>query len=288
MEIFREVNLIFQRSFLLVKYNLVLTLPFLFFWLLLGFVLQPLAVTGAGQGILFTLLLVLGLIAAFLSGWLNMFKKSVESPVDKNLSDDKHTEDSFSLFREFFPGVGKYFWKIALGLVSLFIMFNILMLIIEIIIIPLFGAFESFSQEDLVKAMNNPEGISRFWAEISENDRLRIFKIAGVEALFTILYLYVTMFWSQLVVLNEDSPFSSFKKSFKVIMKDPQRTSLVFFLNFMLIIFIFFGGTILLVNPVIKLLMIVLFVYSLVFYVMQTFVYLERNVDLTPGVKANQ
>ena len=281
-----EINNLFQRTFSLVKYNLVLTFPFLVFWLILGFLLLPLTTGGGNGGILFTFFLLAALIAAFLGGWLNMFKKCVETPTDENLPDDKRTYDSFWLFREFFPGVGKYFGKMFLGVLIYFFLFNIFMLVLEMIIVPIFGTFESFTQQEMMTALQDPDTTARFWEDISAADKSRIFKIAGFEIIFTFLFAYLTMFWSQLVVLKDFYPIKALIESFHTVIKNPSRTSVIFILNVVLILTVFFIGAILMVNPIFKLIMILLFVYALVFFVMMTFLYLERYEESESGFQS--
>lgn len=273
MEIISEINILFTRAFSLLRYSMVLTIPFLLFWLISGFVLIPL---NSGGGMFFSLILLLGITAAFLSGWMNMFKVCVETSVDENLPGDKRTSDSFHLFKEFFPGVGKYFGKIALGVVIFIFLFDILTLLLEITIVPFFGSFESFSQQEMIEAMKTPEAATQFWQNMSEPDKAKILKIAGLEVVFALLFFYLTMFWSQLVVLKDIFPLKALMESFKTVIKDPLRTSIIFFLNFILILIVFFTGAILIENPLFKLIMILLFVYALVFYVIATFLYLEK------------
>lgn len=288
MEFNTEIKSLFRRGFVFVKNNVVLTLPFFVFWLLLGFVLLPLA-TGAAQGIIFTLLLAFGLKAAFLSGWLNMFKKCVETPIDQNTPDYKHTYDSFTLFKEFFPGVGMYFWKSLLGIIIVFVGFNFFMLLIELIIIPLFGSFNSFSHDELVKAMQSHEKAFEFWRNISPEDQSRIFKIAIVEVIAAVGFLYFMMFWPQIIILKNSSAINAIKESFFAVKNDLAITFTIFFINFVMIIFIFFSGTVLIENPLARLLLILLFVYALVFYVMVTFVYLEkRHADVLIPAETNE
>jgi len=288
MENFSETNKLFQRTFSLVKYNMVLTIPFLLFWLILGFVLLPLNSGGAGQGIFFTLILLAGIIAAFLAGWMNMFKRCVETSVDENESEDKRTTDSFWLFREFFPGVGKYFGKMILGILIYFFLFNIMMLIVEMAIIPLFGSFESFSQQEMVKSLEDTDKTAQFWKSISSADKTRLFQIAGIEVLFTLLFFYLTMFWAQLVVLKELYPIKAIVESVKAAIKQPVETGTIFLLNFTLVLIVFFIGAILIANPLVKLIMILLFVYALVFYVMATFLYLEKEGETHTVIKTEQ
>lgn len=278
MEVFRDINSLIRRAFVVVKYNMVLTLPFLLFWLVLGFVMLP--ISQGGGAVFYTFALVAALISAFLSGWFNMFKKAVETAVDQNEPDEKHVYDSFSLYKEFFPGVGKYFTKIILGIIMVFLLFNIFMFIVEAVLMPLMANFESLNRQDLAESLKNAGTASEFWQGVSDADKAKLLQIAGLEAVFALLFTYLTMFWVQLVVLEDKFPIKALEKSFKTIIKDPARTSTVFFGNVIFLSVITLLGAVLALNPLVKLVFILLFVYALIFYVMMTFVYLERYGEI--------
>ncbi len=55
---------------------------------------------------------IVALKSVFLSGWLNMFHMCLENLNNDNLTDEQKTLNSFNLYKEFFPGVGKYFQKV--------------------------------------------------------------------------------------------------------------------------------------------------------------------------------
>jgi len=275
---FQEILRLIRRAFVMVKYNMALTLPFLLFWLILGFMLTPMG-SGGGAAI-YALLLFVGLLAAFLSGWFNMFKKCTETSVDQNEPNDKRVSDPFYLYKEFFPGVGKYFTKIILGIVMIFLLFNILMFMLEVILMPMLATFDSFSREEMGEALKGAEAITEFWGGISDSDKAKLIKIIGIEFIFSILFIYLTMFWAQLVILEENYPIKTLKKSVMTIIKDPARTSIIFFGNAIFISVINFISIIMAMNPLIKLVFILLLVYAFIFYVMMTFLYLERYGEI--------
>ena len=123
MKFLTDIETLFRGSFNHLKHNMVLSLPFLAFWLIIVFVLISLT-NGAVK--LFSLFLLLGITSAFISGWFNMFKRCVETPVNENQPEKEQVEDSFYLFKEFFPGVGKYFVNILVGLLLFLFTFNLL------------------------------------------------------------------------------------------------------------------------------------------------------------------
>lgn len=262
----RTINKNFSQAFSLVKYNLVLFLPFFMFLLVIGFLRGS-----------YALFIVPAVIAVFLSGWLNMFKQCTEMPTDENLSGDKRTEDSFLLFREFFPGVGKYFVKITFGILIYFILFYILMFALETLFMSLLGEFDTFSRQDLIDSMKSPIATTAFWSKLDYSDKIKIFRIAGLEALSTLLFFYFTMFWMQIIVIKDSYPLKALLHSFITIIKDPVNTFIIFISGISSLLFIIFVGAILSMNPLFQLLILFLFVFIIVYFVMVTFIYLERS-----------
>ena len=100
------VNKLIPRTFNIVKINQVLIMPFLMFLLLVVVVLSPGGINP------FVIVAVLALKSVFLSGWLNMFHMCLENTNNENISDEQKALNSLNLYKEFFPGVGKYFQKI--------------------------------------------------------------------------------------------------------------------------------------------------------------------------------
>ncbi|OGI03966.1 MAG: hypothetical protein A2Y25_01035 [Candidatus Melainabacteria bacterium GWF2_37_15] len=274
--IYQLINNIFLQSFSLVKYNLVLFLPFFIFLLVTGFVFMPVASISGSPSVFYMFLVMPSLLAVFLSGWLNMFKICVETSTDENLAGEKRTENSFILFREFFPGVGKYFLKIAIGILIYFFLFNIFMLVLERVLMSLLGDFESFSSKELVGSLSNSATAAAFWETISSEDKIKLFKIVGLESFFTLFFLYLTMFWTQLIVLKEIFPIKAFIQSFKTVIKDPINTFIIFISGSSLILLVIFVGAIVSVNPLLQLFALILFVLVIIYFLMLMFVYLEK------------
>ncbi len=273
----RLVNDIYLQAFSLLKYNLVLFIPFFLFLLVAGSILLPTSNMSSAPPIFYLFFVLPALLAVFLSGWLNMFKKCVQVFADENKEPEKRTEESFLLFKEFFPGVGKYFFKIALGLLIYFFLFNIYMLVLETIIMSLLGGFESFIPEEFSHSMKSQQAAVAFWEGISQPDRVKLFKIAGLEFVFTFIFMYLTMFWVQIIVIKEGLPLKSLVRSVKTVIGNPLSTFILFVSGFSFILLVVFIGAIVSVNPLFQLLFLILFVTTVIYYLMLTFIYLEKH-----------
>ncbi|MEI8389745.1 MAG: hypothetical protein WCG23_07645 [bacterium] len=260
------VNKLIPRTFNIVKINQVLIMPFLMFLLLVVVVLSPGGINP------FVIVAVLALKSVFLSGWLNMFHMCLENTNNENISDEQKTLNSLNLYKEFFPGVGKYFQKIFWGILIFILFVNL----VESAIFHFLGTFKSFSLENLPQTLSTKSDFLNFWNKISHADKIRIFKIAAIDMSFVGFFSYLTMLWTQFVVVENKNPVSAFISSIKAVLNDPINTFLIFTLMLISFIFIFVLNFMLGENILSQLLTLMLFAYVIVYYTMMTFLYFER------------
>jgi len=260
-------NKLISRTFNLIKVNQVLIMPFLLFLLLVVIVLSPLG--GVNP---FVLIALIALKSVFLSGWLNMFHMCLENSQDDALSDEQKTLNSLNLYKEFFPGVGKYFQKIFWGILMFLLFINLL----ESSIFYLFGNFKSFSMEKLPHALNTKADIMAFWSKISHSDKMKLYKAAILDLSFVGLFSYLTMFWMQFVIVENKSPLNAFVSSIKAVFKDPINTFLIFVSTLICFIAVFILNITLSSNILTQLLTLMLFAYIIVYFTMMSFLYFER------------
>lgn len=261
------IHKLIPRTFDLVKVNQVLIMPFLMFLLLVVVVLSPLG--GINP---FILVAVLALKSVFLSGWLNMFHMCLENTKDDNISDEQKTLNSLNLYKEFFPGVGKYFQKIFWGVLIFLLVINLA----ESAIFHFLGNFKSFSLENLPQTLSTKADFLTFWNKISHVDKITIFKIAAIDMFFIGLFSYLTMLWTQFVVVEDKNPVKALALSAKAVLSDPINTFLIFASMIISFIFVFGLNFMLGGNILGQLLTLMLFAYVIVYYTMMTFLYFER------------
>lgn len=261
------INKLIPRTFNLVKVNQVLIMPFLVFLLLVVVILSPLG--GINP---FIMVAVLAVKSVFLSGWLNMFHMCIENINNDNISDEQKTLNSLNLYKEFFPGVGKYFQKIFWGVLFFLLFINI----VESIIFHFLGDFKSFSIENLAQSLNTQAAFVDLWNKISHADKIKFFKLAAIDFSFIALFSYLTMFWTQNVIVEDKSPINAFVSSIKTVLNDPINTFLIFILTFASFISIFVLNLLFGSNILTQLLTLMLFAYVIVYYTMMSFLYFER------------
>lgn len=268
------VNNLIPRTFSLIKVNQVLIMPFLIFLLLVVIVLSP----AAGMNP-FVLVAVIALKGVFLSGWLNMFHMCLENANNDNLPDEQKTISSLNLYKEFFPGVGKYFQKIFWGLLYGIIIFILFVNIGEAITLHFLGGFKSFSPENLIQTVHGATtnaDIIAFWHKISHADKVKIIKLVSIDLFFVAIFSYLTMFWTQFVIVEDKNPVNAFVLSIKAVLNDPINTFSIFICTLISFIFVFVLKAVLGANILSQLLILMLFAYVIVYYTMMNFLYFER------------
>jgi len=242
-------------------------MPLLMFLLLLVLVVSPLAKINP-----IVLVMVVALQSVFLAGWLNMFHMCLENSQDENISDEQKAFNSLNLYKEFFPGVGKYFQKIFWGLLLSILFINIA----ELLVFHFTGNFESFSLDKVPQNLDTKTELITFWNKISPDDKLKIFRLVMLDSLIIGLFSYFSMFWMQFVIVEDKNPINAFLSSIKAVFKDIINSFLIFIFCISGFFTIFVLNSILGKNVVIQFLCLMLFVYFSVYYTMMVFLYFER------------
>jgi hypothetical protein len=255
------------RTFSLMKVNQVLSMPLLLFLLLLVIIFSPIA----GVNV-FILIAILALKSVFLAGWLNMFHMCLEYSNNENLTDEQKTVNSLDLYKEFFPGVGKYFQRVFWGIMILVLFINLG----ETLIFNFFGHFKSFNPETVPQAISSKADILNFWNKISPADKSQLYKLAAYDSILIIVISYLTMFWLPAVISEEKRPLQSYFISIKTILNDPINTFIMFVFAVIILIFIAGLNFIMPSNLIAELLVFMFSVYGTVFYTMMVFLYFER------------
>lgn len=260
-------NKLISRTFDLVKVNQILSVPFLIFLLLVVMVMIP-----AGGASPFVLVALLALKAVFISGWLNMFHMCIENTYNENLSDEQKTLNSLNLYKEFFPGVGKYFQKIFWGIIIFVFVINFS----EALIIHFLGNIKSLASYNFSENITTRADLITFWNKINPADKAKIYRLAIFDVAFILVVSYLTMFWTQFVVVEDKNPLKAFFGSMKAVLKDPVNTFLIFLFTLTGFVLVFVINVISGGNAIIQLIALMLFSYVMVYFTMMGFLYFER------------
>lgn len=266
---------LFSKTYNLVKLNLILVQPLLIFFLLMGFILNPAGRLRFDSAGIVLLLSVCGLFCAFIAGWFNMFYKSVELQSKPDLSPEERAVRSVGLFKEFFPGVGKFFPKIVYGLVIYGLLVFLAFLLIHftgIILVKYFGYSGGSKFSDLLNLI------------IADKKTSGLDTIAINQwNILSLLLSYFTMFWIQAVILTDKHPVQAYFESFRAAIKAPLTTIVIFMSSWLSMMTISGFIAITYSNIFAQFLGLMLMILTLVYFIMMAFVYFERYSNIHSG-----
>lgn len=265
---------LFCKSYQLIKDNLILVQPLLLFLMLLGFILAPISIGGLSIVFFF---IVLSLFCAFSSGWFNMFHKCVNLSDKQGLSREEKALNSINLLKEFFPGVGKYFYKILLGsIIYIVLLFIVVNLFGGIIGDRLIGYPESVNSKELMNAFISGGNSLEFLNKITDTDKIKVLLWNGLSFIILVIFSYLTMFWIHSVIVEDKGIIKAYLESLKTVLKRPFTSSVIFISYWGSIIGIGFLGSRGSLNFIVHLVLLMLLALVFVYFTMMTFLYFEK------------
>lgn len=256
---------------------MVLVQPLLFFFLLINILITPEIFKGGfSTPAMILLISIAGLYCAFLAGWYCMFHKSIEYVEKLNLPPEEKAINSLNIFKEFFPGVGKYFYKVVLGMIIYFLFIFILSILIHIIGTFMIGIPENFFVSIMKKSFKSNAEVIAFMKSISPAEKIKLFKWNLLVVSLGGLFSYLTMFWVQAIIADNKNPFVAYLESIKTVFKNPIiamaiHSSQWFGLTAIYAVMLAFS-----MNFIIQFIMLFVLILSVVYFTLMTFLYYER------------
>lgn len=271
---------LFSKTYKLVRCNLILIQPLLLFFIILGFIANPFMAIETFTPVLIMLWIsIISLFCVFISGWLSMVHKCIKSSEKGNSSEEETALASLSLIHEFFPGVGKYFLKITLGVI---IYISLLFIVTKIttiagkhfIGIPSIDYLQKIFEYSQHSVINKAEKIAMIEKSSPiDNAKLSLWflLVLGVSSLFHL----ITMFWTQAIITLNKKPIQAYIESLKIVIKQPIASIIIFLSYSFCLFFICIIGS-LFSNFFYQLLILMLLFLSVVYFTMMTFLYFEE------------
>ena len=268
---------LFSNTYYLVKNNLILVQPLLIFFLVLSILVSPVAFSGGiNIAVIIMFASVAGLFCAFWAGWYNMFHKSIEYVDKLNITPEEKALNSLNLFKEFFPGVGKYFLKIVLGFIIYFIFIVVLILVIQLIGDKFIGFPQSINADEMMKAASNSDKVLALLHKITPADKIKIMQWDLLGIIIIGFFSYITMFWTQAVISEGKRPFKAYWESIKTVFKNPVATMVIYSSQCAGIIGVSFISAAYSLNVVIQFIALVVLTLVIIYFTMMSFLYFER------------
>lgn len=191
--------------------------------------------------LIFGLLLIFVMTAAFIAGWGNMIKSAVA---------ENNFDEPYMIIKDFIPGVGEYFFP-SIGFMANFLLINIVSLALIYFIGMHFIGDAGINSDLLTKAMANNEALKSFLTSLSTEQIVKLNMWNMLTLGIVSLFYFLIMLYLPALFLESKNPFKalflSLKHTFsKKFISVAGIYILIFCINFFISIFsaIFAGNTI--------------------------------------------
>ncbi len=282
-------NEILKISYNLLKKNTNLTQHLFLFFLITMFLIP--GVVGI-KGMLFFIVFSL-FICAFFAGWLNAIKTAYQAEFPKvdcyvskdndrvEISKKSNLNEDFILpplyFKEFFEGVGQYFLKFLCAGIIYAAIFGIGFYLLNwfihhYVVIP--SAIKNIDINSL--SVMTQEEINKLVLSLSQMEKLKILKIAGLISGTFVLGNYVTMLFPIALINSEKNVFYCLFLSLKSLLKNIPLTFFIFVM-FNSLLFLLSIGFSTPQNLILFFISFILYCYLSLFYYIMLFVYYEKT-----------
>lgn len=270
---------LFSRSYNILKNNLILMQPILLF-MLVTVMISPNneQINVHSASFIMYILSLSALACAFIAGWYSMFNKCIAVSENQGFSsDEERARFSINLFREFFPGVGKYFLNVTIGTILYSIVFLTLSFLIFKVAHHFIGDITSINLNDYLSVQGSQDKALALYNKINNADKIRITIWYMIYIFFGNIFSYLTMFWIPALINKNLTPVMAFIESFKTIFKKPIETFIIYLTYSIGSAFIIIIASITGQNAITEFLALTGIILLFVYYVIMTFEYFVKE-----------
>ena len=261
------------------RYSILLT-PLILFSLISTIYIAFSLSGGKFINLIFTVIILTLMTAAFISGWLFMVKTAVEYP---------ETDEPNLLIKHFMSGIGEYFISSLVALIIIFTLFIFMFIGTYFVGINVIGN-PNIATDALSEAMKNTTALSQFASSLTKDQLLKLnawnfLLMGGILLTYFLTFLYMPALF-----FKNKNPFKAFFISLKdLVSKKIINTFLIFILIIAVNCIISVLTTIFNTSPILYFILTLLNFYfitiatvGIFYYYYQTFVkpLIGQNIDL--------
>ncbi len=279
---------LFKNAFKIANDCIILAIPLvLFMWILSFYFAFSNAVVNMPAEIILAFVTVLFMTGAFLSGWFYMVQKAIHVSSQVYVIDEDRAKATMNLFKEIPYGIGKYF----LSFIGFIIIFLTLVFLAGIFVYK-FGINHIgnvFTQEQIAAALSSSADFKNFIDSLTLEQLVKLnlwnFLIMGTMTFLS----YILMLWVPEIIYSTINPITALFKSIKKVFVKFPKTVLLFIYLSILNLIVSFLSTFALLNPLLYIMVMVIYFYFIIYFVVLLFSFYEQEFsgnDKNEDVKA--
>ncbi|MEI8377407.1 MAG: hypothetical protein WCF95_02610 [bacterium] len=269
---------ILKKAYEVLRSNLIIIQPFVFYLLLLSVFLGSVHNISEGTKpvLIIFLVSVFALSCAFLAGWLQLFQAALRNSFKEAESPIERTQMSLGILREFLPAVGRFFIPITIAVILYCGFFFGVMKLIVFLGLKYIGFTPNITPDKVLGVLSDKAKMTAFVSALTEADRAKLLRWDVLTLFMTGAFSYLTMFWFPAIMLNGENAFKAFYSGVKATFGRPFTTLGIFSLYWVINLSISLLGSIAPSVFLVQILNLMLVVFITVYFIMVNFVYFEE------------
>jgi hypothetical protein len=267
-----EIIDILKTSYRVMFENLSIIWPLVVYIMVTGMFLTPQL---AFKPVIMIFMLLLS--AAFIAGWYPVISKNISLFFIKAFTKEEKALEYVKNYKEFFPGVEKNILSmislVCLSFVFIFVAVGIALAISKIL-------FSGVHFEQTLRAfdreISNAKTNSALSNIVKSQKYNSVYYMMIIASTLLIIYSYLTMFWTQAVILYSKNPLKALLECLSVSFKKPIETVLIFLVNFTANLIILGMGLIAGQNSLFQIFSLLATIYITVYLTILNFISFEK------------
>ena len=278
---------LFRQAFKVTNDGIVLAIPLtLFWWLITLYINYSKTVVDTLPEVALSVVTMIFMTGAFLSGWFYMVKKCVEFSKKEFILDKDRKHEAFNLIKAMPAGVGKFF----LHYVTVSMLFvAIALLIVYIVKILSYDSVQSIYTSLLNYGItpNSATEVNYSLNEVPQETLIKIFweilipslKLTAIVFAIPAIFSFLLLLWMPEIIYTGRNPFAAIFTSIKKLFLNFGKSFKLYIYITIIQMFISFIGPFSLLNVFIYMLAMFTYFYFLVYVVILVFMYYDTISD---------
>lgn len=270
---------LFKNAFKITNEGIILATPLvLFIWLITWYIHYSREFVDTFPEVILSVVTLLFMFSAFLSGWFYMVKECVEFSKKDFILDNDRARESLKLIKSLQVGVGKYFLTyIGVSLVFL-AMVLLIAYALYYISVPIIKEM-NFSLAQMSTAINSPQEVANFINSLPPEQLFALFKLNILLMVLTSVFSFLTMLWMPEIIYTNSNPVTSLFTSVKKLFKKFGKSLLLYIYITLLNYTISFISSFAFLHPLAYMILMIVYFYFIVYVVVLIFSYYDREFN---------
>lgn len=274
-------NNIFKQSIILLKDNIMVIQPLFFGILIMMLLVTPLSIKNSFDlSVIYTLIICILCLLAFLAGWYNCIKTTIGKKNLKYDTPEARNQASLDILKSFFPGVGEYMLPLTVVGVIYFIFATVAFLIYRFVALKLFVM--NNLPKDFLNVVNtsSQSEIAKYIQDNFSSEQVQtLIFIFVIGFIIYFLFNILVLWFGPSIYYSDKNPFRAIVQAIKFSGTHFLMSAWIILVMFLLNIILSLSNNLVLINQHLAFIPMLFSFFYCMYYVLTVFLYYEQETQ---------